>query len=75
MDDIEHKFPESEDFSNLGTFDITSQSRGTVYENGQPKLVPILDGPGRYHLILAENVETELDNTFYQECEFTLDEA
>ncbi len=75
MDDIEHKFPESEDFSNLGTFDITSQSRGTVYENGQPKLVPILDGPGRYHLILAENVDTELDNTFYQECEFTLDEG
>lgn len=72
-DDIEHKFPESEDFSNLDTFEITSLSRGTVYENGQSKLVPILDGPGLYHLILAGNVETELDNTPYHECEFTLD--
>lgn len=61
-----------EDFGNLATWVVNTESKGTVWVNGKAMIQPILNGAGKYHLYIAENTETELENTYYIECSFTL---
>ena len=69
--DVPHKFPETDDFQNLRYFVIDSLSRGTEYGNdGNPRSAPILGDDGKYWLLIAENIETELENTLFFECSF-----
>lgn len=35
---------------------------------------PILTGAGKYHLYIAENTETERNNTYFIECYFDIGE-
>ena len=63
-----------ENFSNLETWVITPESEGTVWINGKATAQPIINGKGRYHLYIAENIETEPENTYFIECYFYLGE-
>jgi hypothetical protein len=59
-------------FSELKTWIITSESKGTVWVNGKATIQPIIKGKGRYHLYIAENIETEPENTYFIECYFVI---
>ncbi|MFL0805631.1 MAG: hypothetical protein K6L81_18100 [Agarilytica sp.] len=62
-----------QNFGNLATWVIGSESMGTVWINGKAEVHPILKGAGKYHLYIAENTETDRENTYFIECYFTLD--
>ena len=59
-------------FSELKTWIISSESKGTVWVNGKATVQPIIKGKGKYHLYIAENTETEPDNTYFIECYFVI---
>ncbi len=59
-------------FENLQEWKIDSDTFGTVYKNGKPYIEQALDGKGVYHLYIAENVETERENTYFIECHFEI---
>ena len=69
-DGLAHK--QLNNFENLGNWIIDSESLGTVYVDGTPEIQAIFDTTGRYHLYIAENTETEPDNTYFIECYFTV---
>ena len=73
LEGIPYPFPTTRDFQNLSSFVISSKSRGTIYANGTPKHLPILNVAGTYRLIVADNTETELDNTYFVECSFEIE--
>lgn len=60
------------DFENLEQWIIDSETVGTVYIDGRPEIQPIIKDRGRYNLYIAENVETEPENTFFIECYFEI---
>lgn len=57
-------------FSELKTWVITPQSKGTVWVNGKATIQPIIKGNGKYNLYIANNIETEPENTYFIECYF-----
>jgi hypothetical protein len=59
-------------FGELKNWLISSESTGTVWVNGKATVQPIIKGKGRYHLYIAENPETELENTYYIECYYVI---
>jgi len=59
-------------FSELKTWVISSESKGTVWVNGKATVQPIIKGNGKYHLYIAENTETEPENTYFIECFFVI---
>ncbi|GEM_PF-4737186 len=59
-------------FSRLKTWVISSESKGTVWVNGKATVQPIIKGKGKYHLYIAENTETEPENTYFIECYFVI---
>lgn len=59
-------------FDELRTWVISSQSQGTVWVDGKATVQPIIKGKGRYHLYIAENTETEPENTYFIECYFVI---
>ena len=61
-------------FGNLENWVITPESMGTVWVNGRATAQPIINGKGEYHLYIAENTETEPENTYFIECYFFIDE-
>lgn len=63
------------DFSHLKTWIISRESKGTVWVNGEATAQPIIMGKGKYHLYIAENTETERENTYFIECYFVIDES
>jgi hypothetical protein len=60
------------DFENLQEWKVDSDTIGTVYKNGKPYIEQALDSKGVYHLYIAENVETERENTYFIECHFEI---
>jgi hypothetical protein len=62
------------DFENLQKWEIDSKALGTVFNNGEPRVEPVIRGKGMYHLYVAENAETELENTYFVECYFEITE-
>lgn len=71
-EDLKHE--QIEDFENLTEWHINKNTLGTVYVDGAPEAQPIITVKGRYHLYIAENTETERDNTHHMECYFTINE-
>lgn len=61
-------------FSELENWVITPDSRGTAWIDGKTTIQPIIKGSGRYHLYIAENLETEPENTYFIECYFVIGE-
>ena len=59
-------------FSELKIWVISSESKGTVWVNGKATVQPIIKGKGEYHLYIAENLETEPENTYFIECYFVI---
>lgn len=59
-------------FSELKIWVISSESKGTVWVNGKATVQPIIKGKGEYHLYIAENLETEPENTYSIECYFVI---
>jgi len=55
-------------FENLQEWKIDANTIGTVYKNGKPFIEPVFDGKGIYNLYIAENTETERENTYFIEC-------
>ena len=71
-DELAHK--QIENFESLEKWTITSTTLGTVFIDGIPKTEPIIKEKGRYHLYIADNTETERDNTYFIECYFEIRE-
>ena len=63
-----------ENFGELEKWVITPETKGTVWIDGQASVDPIIQGNGRYHLYIAENLETEPENTYFIECYFIIEE-
>ena len=61
-------------FDELRTWVISSESQGTVWVDGKATVQAIIKGKGRYHLYIAENTETEPENTYFIECYFVIGE-
>ena len=61
-------------FSELKIWVISSESKGTVWVNGKVTVQPIIKGKGEYHLYIAENLETEPENTYFIECYFVIED-
>jgi len=61
-------------FGNLAQWEITPKTTGTVWVNGKATIQPVIRGKGKYHLYIAENTETEPDNTCFIECYFSIGE-
>lgn len=61
-------------FSELKTWVISPKSEGTVWVNGKAMVQPIIKGQGKYLLYIAENTETERENTYFIECYFVIGE-
>jgi hypothetical protein len=59
-------------FSELNNWVISSESKGTVWVDGKATVQPIIMGKGKYHLYVAENTETERENTYFIECYFVI---
>ena len=59
-------------FSELKTWVITPESTGTVWVDGKATVQPIINGKGKYNLYIAENIETEPENTYFIECYFVI---
>ena len=57
-------------FSQRSNWIINKQSMGTVWEAGVATKQSIIKGKGKYHLYIAENLETEKENTNFVECYF-----
>lgn len=63
---------QASNFSELKTWVISPESKGTVWINGKATVQPIMKGEGKYHLYIAENTETERENTYFIECYFVI---
>lgn len=61
-----------DDFSNLTVWIIDSHSLGTVWMDGKAVAQNIINGSGKYTLYIAENLETEPENTFSIQCTFQI---
>ncbi len=61
------------DFGNLSKWQITSSTVGTVWIDGKASVQKVINGKGTYHLYIAENLETEPENTYFIECYFTIE--
>ncbi|MFW9845847.1 MAG: hypothetical protein ACFFD6_03800 [Candidatus Thorarchaeota archaeon] len=61
-----------ENFGALETWVITPETKGTVWIDGKASVQPIIQGNGKYHLYIADNLETEPENTYYIECYFVI---
>lgn len=59
-------------FGELGKWVISRDSTGTVWVDGKAKVQPVIREEGRYHLYIAENAETEPENTYFIECYFVI---
>jgi len=57
-----------ENFGALEKWVITPETKGTVWVDGKASVQPIIQVNGWYHLYIAENRETEPENTHFMEC-------
>lgn len=62
----------TERFGDLGKWVISPDSTGTVWVDGKATVQPVIKEQGRYHLYIAENAETEPENTYFIECYFVI---
>ena len=62
-----------ENFGALQNLVITRETKGTVFVDGKAIVQPIIQGNGRYHLYIAENLETEPENTYFIDCYFIIE--
>ena len=69
----EYIHPQLKDFSHVAVYEITQESVGTVWNDGGAAIEKVISGSGRYHFYVADNIETEPENTYYMECFFTID--
>jgi hypothetical protein len=61
-----------ENFGALAEWVISPETKGTVWVNGKASVQPIIKESGRYHLYIADNIETEPENTHFIECYFVI---
>lgn len=61
-----------ENFGALEEWVIAPETKGTVWLDGKAEIQPIIKGSGRYHLYIANNIETEPGNTHFIECYFVI---
>jgi len=61
-------------FRELKQWLITPETKGTVWVNGKATAQPIITTKGKYHLYIADNTETERENTYFVECYFVITE-
>jgi hypothetical protein len=61
------------DFGNLSKWQIYSNTVGTVWIDGKAMIQRVINGKGIYRLYIAENLETEPENTYFIECYFTVE--
>jgi len=57
-------------FEMLERWVIDASTVGTVYNDGNATIEAVIKGRGTYHLYVAENTETEKENTYFIECYF-----
>jgi len=62
-----------ENFGTLEKWVITPETKGTVWVDGKANVQPIIQGGGWDHLFIAENLETEPENTYFIECYFFIE--
>lgn len=67
---LRHK--EIENFESVGNWKLTPESKGTVYSNGEAAIQNVINSNGKYYLYIAENTETESENTSYIDCYFSI---
>jgi len=48
---------------------IPATATGTIYIEGQKFTKKVFTSPGKYKILVADNLETELDNTYYFTCD------
>jgi len=70
--DPEYVHEQIPNFSELKKWVITPESNGTVYVDGKATVQPIFRGNGKYYLYIADNLETEPENTQYMYCYFLI---
>ena len=68
--EFEHK--QAPGFYEPGTWVISSESKWIVWVNGKATVQPIIKGKDKHHLYIAENIETEPENTYFIECYFVI---
>jgi hypothetical protein len=72
--DIPFQYPKTNDFENLESFTLNRKSRATWFNDwGEPEAELILGPSGTYEVVIAENLETERDNTNLLICEFEIE--
>jgi hypothetical protein len=69
--DFIHK--QIENFGALEKWVITPETKGTVWVDGKASVQPIIQGNGRYQLYIAENPETEPENSYFIQCYFVIE--
>jgi len=72
--DIPFQYPNTNDFESLESFTLNRISRATWFNDwGEPEAALILGPGGTYEIVLADNLETERENTLSFTCEFTIE--
>lgn len=69
------QFPASEDFTNMGEFEIDRRTQGTWFNDwGESDIVAAIGQAGEYELYIADNLENEQEKSPINSCKFTIDE-
>jgi len=68
----EYVHEQVKDFANLRVWEINKNSLGTVWVNGEAIAQKIINGKGQYQLYIADNLETESENTKSIQCTFII---
>ena len=58
----------AEDFRKASKLEIPQNITSLIYQNGKPARKPVFTIPGKYRLILADNLETEEENSANLSC-------
>ena len=61
------------DFENLSSWEINRETVGTVWINGKATAQKVIKDKGVYNLYIADNPETERENTYFIECYFIIE--
>jgi hypothetical protein len=61
-----------ESFHLISEWKIDREMVGTTYDEGAPRLMPVIAASGEYRLYIADNLETEPDNASFLECYFEI---
>ena len=68
----EYLHEQIKDFANLKTWTIDKDSLGTVFVDGKASVQKIFNGSGQYQLYIADDLETEPEETNHSFCNFEI---